>query len=91
MGSASVNGKQVTLTVVNPHLTDGRDTQVAIRGGSVASAAATVLAASDIHAHNSFEQPNAVQTKSAQATANGSTVSFTFPPMSVTKLAITLA
>jgi hypothetical protein len=32
-----------------------------------------------------------VQTKSAQATANGSTVSFNFPPMSVTKLAITLA
>jgi alpha-N-arabinofuranosidase len=46
---------------------------------------------SDIHAHNTFEQPDAVTAKSAQATANGSTVSFTFPPMSVTKLAMTLS
>jgi alpha-N-arabinofuranosidase len=90
MGSASVNGKQVTLTVVNPHLTEAREAQTVIRGGSVAAVAATVLAASDIHAHNTFEQPNAVSSKSAQATANGSTVSFTFPPMSVTKLAIAL-
>ena len=91
MGSASVNGKQLTLTVVNPSLTDALNTQVAVRGGSAASASATVLAASDIHAHNTFEQPNAVTSKSAQATASGSTVSFTFPPMSVTKLEITLS
>jgi alpha-N-arabinofuranosidase len=91
MGSASINGKQLTLTVVNPSLTDARDTQVAVRGSNVASVSAAVLAASDIHAHNTFDQPNAVTTKSAQATASGSTVSFTFPPMSVTTLEVTLS
>ncbi len=91
MGSASVNGKQLTLTVVNPHLTDALDTQIAVRGGSAASATATVLAAPDIHAHNTFEQPNAVATKTAQAAVNGSTVSLTVSPMSVTRLDITLS
>lgn len=91
MGSASINGKYLTLTIVNPHLTEARETQIAIRGGSAASANATVLAASDIHAHNTFEQPDAVRAKSSQAAANGSTVSFTAPPMSVSKLSITLS
>jgi alpha-N-arabinofuranosidase len=91
MGSASVQGKQLTLTVVNPHLTDSRETQIAVRGSNVASVSASVLAASDIHAHNTFELPEAVSLKSAQATNNGSAVSFTFSPMSVTKLQITLS
>jgi alpha-N-arabinofuranosidase len=91
MGSASMNGKQLTLTVVNPHLTEPRETEIVVRGGSAGSASATVLAAADIHAHNTFAQPDAVSSKRMQATASGSTVSFTFPPMSVTKLEITLS
>lgn len=90
-GSASVHGKSVTLTVTNPHVSESREAEIALRGASAASATATVLAESDIHAHNSFEHPDVVRARTTQVTASGGTLAFTFPPASVTKLAITLA
>ena len=50
----------VTLTVVNPDLSKTIETQIALQGAAVASASGTVLAASDMHAHNTFDHPNAV-------------------------------
>ena len=64
-----------------------RETQIAIRGASIQSGTATVLTNSDIHAHNSFEQRNAV---APQTRAMDSANSFVFPPASVTKLTLTL-
>jgi alpha-N-arabinofuranosidase len=91
-GSASIIGKTLTLTVVNPHLTEARPTQILLRGdASAISADAEVLGGGDLHEHNTFEQPNAVQTKKAMATVSGKTVQFTFPPSSVTRLTVTLA
>src|SRR6185437_7499300 len=43
-GSASIKGKTLTLTVVNPHLTQPMITEIAVRGASVTSARGTVLA-----------------------------------------------
>ena len=92
-GSASRLGKTLTLTVVNPHLSESRETQIVLRGGATASAAtAQVLGGGlDIHTHNTFAEPNNVQTKTASATVSGSTVSFTFPASSITKLSIQLS
>ncbi len=91
-GSASVKGKVLTLTLTNPHLTDALDSEIVLRGGATAtSVEATVLTADEIHAHNTFEQPNTVEAKSATATANGKVVKFTAPPSSVAKLSITLS
>ena len=56
-GSASVSGKQLTLTVTNPHLSEPRDTEIAVRGARASSAQAQVLTAPDVHAHNTFEKP----------------------------------
>ena len=39
-GSASVNGKMMTLTVTNPHMTDTRETAINTRGAKIASAKA---------------------------------------------------
>ncbi len=36
-GSASVNGKQLTLTVTNPHLSETRETEIAVRGARAAT------------------------------------------------------
>lgn len=91
-GSASVAGNAVTLTVVNPHATEACDTTVAIAGRRIAGCRATVLAAADIHAHNTFENPAAV-TPAAEAAvqpAAGGDVVFRFPPASVTRLSVTL-
>jgi alpha-L-arabinofuranosidase len=91
-GSASLTGKTLTLTVVNPHLTEAHPAQVVLRGGASATAAeAEVLGGEDVHAHNTFEQPNAVVTRKATATVSGKVVQCTLPPSSVTRLTITLA
>jgi alpha-N-arabinofuranosidase len=47
-GSASLKGKQLTLTVVNPHASEARESEVAVRGGTVQSGQA-ILSANDIH------------------------------------------
>jgi alpha-N-arabinofuranosidase len=90
-GSASLTGKTLTLTVVNPHLTEAHPAQIVLRGGATASSAeAEVLGGGDVHQHNTFEQPDAVTTKRSTATVSGSTVQFTLPPSSVTRLTIAL-
>jgi alpha-N-arabinofuranosidase len=90
-GSASVTGKVLTLTVVNPHLTESHPVQIMLSGdASAASAETEVLGGEDVHGHNTFEQPNAVTTRKAAATVSGKVVQFTLPPSSVTRLTITL-
>ena len=90
-GSASVKGKQLTLSVVNPHLNRGLTTQIRVGGSAVASARGTVLAGHDVHDHNDFAHPNAVRPATAtvgQPSAGG--LVHTFPAASVTTLQITL-
>jgi alpha-N-arabinofuranosidase len=94
-GSASIsptNPKLLTLTVVNPHLDRPLTTSVAIRGATIASASGSVLAESDVHAHNDFANPNAVHPNPAKVgTPTSGNLVHTFPPASVTTLQITLA
>ncbi len=94
-GSASMpsaTGKQLTLTVVNPHLDQPVTTQVKVRGASIASATGTVLASHDVHDHNDFAHPDAVKPVAASVgSASGGTLMHTFPPASVTTLLITLS
>ena len=91
-GSASVIGKILTLTVVNPHLTESRETQILLRGdASAASVEADVLGGEDVHNHNTFEQPDTVKSRKATATVSGKSVHITLPASSVTRLGITLS
>ncbi len=95
-GSASIaaggNGKLLTLTVVNPNLERPLTTEIALQGGSIASATGTVLAEADVHAHNDFAHPNAVHPHPATVVApSGGRLTHTFPPASVTTLQLTLA
>ncbi len=89
-GSASRKGNTVTLTMINPSLTGPSETQIALRGTSATRATGTVLASSDMHAHNTFEQPNFVKSAALPVTASGDTLTVTIPPASVNKLEITL-
>jgi len=86
-----VRDKQVVLTVVNPHHNQTRETEIAIRGGaSIKAAAGRTLTSSDIHARNSFANPNALEPKSTAVNASGPTFTFQFAPASVTRLTLTL-
>jgi alpha-N-arabinofuranosidase len=90
-GSASLHDKELVLTVVNPHVSEARETEIGIRGGRVASADATTLTHRDIHARNTFAQSNVVSPQSKSLEVKGQVLVHTFPPASVTKLTLTLA
>ena len=89
-GSGSISGKQLTLTVTNPHLSQSRETEIAVRGARAATAQAQVLSMPDVHAHNSFENPRAVQPHNEQVTVTANGISYRFAPASVTRLQIAL-
>ncbi|HEY0795578.1 MAG TPA: alpha-L-arabinofuranosidase C-terminal domain-containing protein [Acidisarcina sp.] len=90
-GSASVNGRQMTLSVVNPHLDRPITTEIAVRSASIASVKATVLASADVHDHNDFEHPQAVRPAPATtARPTDGRLIHIFPPASVTTLQLTL-
>jgi alpha-L-arabinofuranosidase len=90
-GSASLTGKELQLTVVNPHVSEPRETEVNLRGTRLSSAAVTVLTSSDIHAHNTFDQPAALEPQSRALEAKGPGLTLVFPPASVTRLSVSLA
>jgi alpha-N-arabinofuranosidase len=89
-GSASLHNKELVLTAVNPHASEARDTQIVVRGAAIQSARARMLTASDIHAHNTFDNPRALEPKDLEADLKGPTLVFRFPPASVTRLQIGL-
>jgi alpha-N-arabinofuranosidase len=89
-GSTSLQGKQLVLTVVNPHVRDERPSELGIRGASIKSGSMTTLRNSDIHAHNTFDQPNTVAPQTKELQLAGKAVNITFPPASVTKLTLLL-
>jgi alpha-N-arabinofuranosidase len=84
-GSCSLHGKHVVLTVVNPDLKNAQTASLNVAGGSnISNLKALVLTSGDMHAHNTFEQPNALEP--AEKTVSASASSFEFAPASVTKL-----
>jgi alpha-N-arabinofuranosidase len=90
-GSASLHGKDLVVTVVNPHATDARDCAVTIRGATIRDGRATVLSSTDLRAHNSFAQPDALAPRDASVTVRSGAVQHAFPAASVTRLQLTLA
>jgi alpha-N-arabinofuranosidase len=90
-GSASLHDRRVVLTVTNPDPKAARETEIAILGANIKEVSVTTLAAKDIRAHNSFDNPRAVEPQTSQAVVKGRTLAYAFAPASVTKLQITLA
>jgi alpha-N-arabinofuranosidase len=91
-GSASIKDRTLTITIVNPHVSETRVVEIAIRGASAASARALVLAAPDIHAHNTFESPRRVEPQAGTVDARqGGALVYEVRPASVTRLTVQLA
>jgi len=89
-GSASVRGKELTITAVNPSPTDSRLTEIALRGATARDASMRFLAHTDIHAHNTFEQRDAVVPEARSLNISGGGLIVEIPPASVTALRIQL-
>jgi alpha-N-arabinofuranosidase len=90
-GSSSLHDKALVLTVVNPHVSEARVTEIGVRGATMLSGAVTTLMHSDIHAHNSFAERSVVSPTTKNVEIKGKLLNCTIPPASVTKLSITLA
>jgi alpha-L-arabinofuranosidase len=90
-GSASVKDKTLTLTVTNPHVSDAQEVEIVVRGAAPGAVKGAQISAPDIHAHNTFAQPNVVGIKEVTVAAvqNGVLV-HRFPPASVTRLQFAL-
>lgn len=89
--SASLSDRRLVLTVTNPDAVQARLAEIAIRGASAKAITATVLAAKDIHAHNSFAEPHSVQPmETTVATQSGGSFIHEFAPASVTRFEIAL-
>jgi alpha-L-arabinofuranosidase len=80
----------VTLTIVNPDFSKTMETQIALRGSTVARVSGTVLASSDMHAHNTFDQPNAVMPATLPVALGGGLLNVSIPPASVIRVDVSL-
>ena len=90
-GSASLHDKRLILTVVNSHASEPREAEILLRGATVMSAAARILAAADIHAHNTFDHPEEASPRDAETKTGAGALTFAFPAASVTRLELILA
>jgi len=88
--SSSLKGNNLTVTVTNPSIDTARNSEIVIRGGRIQTISAVVLAAKDVHAHNSFDNPRAVEPSTFPIKAQGAVLTNLFPPASVTKFEVTL-
>jgi len=89
-GSASMKGKTLTLTAINPDVSQGREAEIVLRGAKAASAKAWVVGGGDIHAHNTLNDPDQVKTQTAEVAVRTGSLGFTFPPASVVKIEVEL-
>ena len=89
-GSASIANRTLTLTLVNTRHDAQMERTIRLRGASAKSVKATILANSDLHAHNTFEAPRTVEPRSETLTASGAEFTVRIAPASVTKLEIEL-
>ena len=89
-GSCSLKNKQAVLTVTNANHAAAVEAEVSVRGARISGGRATALKAADIRAHNSFDNPHAVEPVTAPVSGGGQLV-YTFAPASVTRLDLTLA
>ncbi len=90
-GSASIKDGVMTLTVVNAHATAAIEADVFVRQAEWRGGSVVTLTDDDIHAHNTFETPEAVTPAEARSEANGAQFRYTFPPASVTAFRLRLA
>jgi alpha-L-arabinofuranosidase len=67
------------------------EARIQVHGANVQSGTATVLTSSDIHARNTFDEPQALAPKAGNVSVRSAGVTYQFPPASVVKLELTLA
>ena len=89
-GSASLREKTLILTVVNPHVSEFRETEIALRGAVPETARGMELGSKEIHACNTFDAPDTIVPQPIEIPVRAGVITHTFPPATVTRLQIQL-
>ncbi|MGC9467540.1 MAG: alpha-N-arabinofuranosidase [Anaerolineae bacterium] len=90
-GSASLKGNQLFVTLTNSHAEEEVEVAVELLGGAVADGVKARVLTGEIHAHNTFDRPEAVQPTSMALAANGATFTIRLPAASVTAATLALS
>jgi alpha-N-arabinofuranosidase len=88
--SASRQGNQMVVTLVNPRHDVAMDVDCALRGVAAKSGSAQILHDGDINAYNSFDNPDKVTIKPHEVAVNGSSFRIALPAMSVATVTLQL-
>ena len=89
-GSASLKGRELTLSVVNLHHDTPIEAEIRLVGAQAREVTLNTLAGTDIRAHNDFDSPDRVQPREQTLEVSGSAWTQTFAPASVNVLRVLL-
>lgn len=86
--SASEKEGVMTISACNTSLTEAEEVQLEIRDITKNSVTATVVTATEMNAHNTFDAPDNVKEEKLEAVIENGVVKFTMPAMSVVALTL---
>lgn len=89
-GSASLKGKTLFITLTNSHASAAAEVTVRLLGDAQVSTASARALSGEIHAHNTFDAPEALQPAALAVTARGAELRVSLPPACVTALTVEL-
>lgn len=89
-GSASLKNSQLTLSLVNASADEPVEAEIELRPAEASESVVTFLVHEDIHAHNTFENPEEVRPLHSRKELEGRKWSWNFPPASVTVFRVRL-
>ncbi len=84
MGSASIQGETLTLSLVNPSASNPVEAAIELLGAQAKEVRITELFHPDIHAHNTFDSPGMVKPNTTAARPGNEPWRHTLPPASIT-------
>ena len=86
-GSASIKDGRLCVTAVNSHPGESVEVEIEVHGSNVGAFEMVTLAAGDIHAHNTFTDPEQVKLSAPTAVqGSGSRIRVTIPAAGIVRL-----
>jgi len=92
-GSASRKDKTLCVTLTNAHAAQAQEVSLNLLGGSATQVLSASVLAGEIHAHNTFDQPEVLTPqpfKIQSLAASGSQLTIPMPPASVVSIELTV-
>jgi alpha-L-arabinofuranosidase len=90
-GSASTNGKSLTVTLTNPSLDSPIATHIRLASGNIVEGRGSILTHAAMTAGNTFDHPNEVRLAPFPVTVRGNRTEVSIPPRAVVSLALKMA